>query len=81
MTGMDESLAYLHKAMVEQGPFDGVMGFSQGACMAAVLAALVGPGLVSSDFRSLQLEKPNLHPMWPSEPAIPKLKCGYRDVF
>lgn len=46
-TGMDESLAYLHKAMIEQGPFDGIMGFSQGACMAAVLAALVSPEIIS----------------------------------
>jgi predicted acylesterase/phospholipase RssA len=75
---MDESLTYLHKAMIEQGPFDGIMGFSQGACMAAVLAALVspGPGHWHRSFRSFQLETPNLHPLWPSEPAIPKLKCA-----
>lgn len=30
--------------MVANGPFDGIMGFSQGACMAAVVAALVGGG-------------------------------------
>ena len=76
--GLDESLTYLHKAMIEQGPFDGIMGFSQGACMAAVLAALVSPGIGHRlrSFRSFQLETPNLHPLWPSEPAIPKLKCA-----
>ena len=38
--GWEESLALLENALTTQGPFDGVLGFSQGAAVAAVLAAL-----------------------------------------
>ena len=31
--GFDESLACLRAAIRDQGPFDGVLGFSQGAAM------------------------------------------------
>ncbi|GMJ11740.1 hypothetical protein like AT1G09280 [Hibiscus trionum] len=37
--GFDVSLAYLKKVFSEQGPFDGILGFSQGAAMAALLGA------------------------------------------
>jgi predicted esterase len=57
---IDESIAYIHEFIVANGPFDGIMGFSQGACMASLVAAL--------------LVKPNLHPSWPAEPALPKPK-------
>ncbi|KAK1926866.1 serine hydrolase-domain-containing protein [Papiliotrema laurentii] len=56
----DESVEHIHKALVEQGPFDGVMGFSQGGCMAMIVAALT--------------EKPGLHPKFPAEPSVPKMK-------
>ncbi|KAL4556035.1 hypothetical protein LXL04_038673 [Taraxacum kok-saghyz] len=36
--GFDESYAYLKQKMCEFGPFDGVLGFSQGAFMAACVA-------------------------------------------
>ncbi|KAF2157724.1 hypothetical protein K461DRAFT_290014 [Myriangium duriaei CBS 260.36] len=42
--GLEESLAYLVKFMREHGPFDGVVGFSQGACCAIALAALLEEG-------------------------------------
>lgn len=63
----DESVAYLHDFLIKQSsPFDGVLGFSQGACMAALLAAL--------------LERPGLHPSFPSHPTLQPLKfailCG-----
>ncbi|KAG9138181.1 hypothetical protein Leryth_001409 [Lithospermum erythrorhizon] len=35
--GLDVSLAYLEKVVAQSGPFDGVLGFSQGAAMAALL--------------------------------------------
>lgn len=51
----------MRKVLEEQGPFDGVWGFSQGAAMAAMLASLV--------------ERPSLHPVfaapgkdWPPPP-------------
>ncbi|KAI3810315.1 hypothetical protein L1987_19927 [Smallanthus sonchifolius] len=37
--GYDESLAYLKELVTKNGPFDGILGFSQGAAMAACVAA------------------------------------------
>ncbi|KAK6288527.1 hypothetical protein POUND7_000068 [Theobroma cacao] len=37
--GFDASLGYLRKVFSEQGPFDGILGFSQGAAMAALVCA------------------------------------------
>ncbi|ORY24046.1 serine hydrolase FSH [Naematelia encephala] len=54
--GFDETVQYIHDYLVKSEPFDGIMGFSQGACMAAILGAL--------------LTKPGLHPLFPSEPPL-----------
>ncbi|WVF65802.1 hypothetical protein IAT40_000539 [Kwoniella sp. CBS 6097] len=56
----DETVAYLHDFLSKNEPFDGIMGFSQGAGMAALLSAM--------------LEKPGLHPNFPAEPPLPKFK-------
>ncbi|CAH9145007.1 unnamed protein product [Cuscuta epithymum] len=37
--GLDKSLSYLKTKFSEEGPFDGILGFSQGAAMAALLCA------------------------------------------
>ncbi|GAA5850053.1 hypothetical protein JCM8547_000997 [Rhodosporidiobolus lusitaniae] len=50
----DETLHYLRDILEKQGPFDGVLGFSQGAACAAVLTAL--------------LENPSVEPIF-SAPA------------
>lgn len=42
--GIEDGLAAVAKAMAEEGPFDGVIGFSQGAALAAMVAALLDPG-------------------------------------
>ncbi|CAO3568016.1 unnamed protein product [Mortierella alpina] len=47
--GFDESLKGLRDVLEKQGPFDGVMGFSQGASMASILQLL--------------LERPHLSPV------------------
>lgn len=36
LKGVEESLAFLRKVWDEQGPFDGLLGFSQGAAMASL---------------------------------------------
>ncbi|KAK4688398.1 hypothetical protein P7C73_g1711, partial [Tremellales sp. Uapishka_1] len=56
----DDTVKYLHDYLSTQPPFDGIMGFSQGACMAAILGAL--------------LVKPNLHPCFPTIPSYPSPK-------
>lgn len=38
--GWPKSRSYLHTVFKEQGPFDGILGFSQGAILSSVLVAL-----------------------------------------
>uniref|UniRef100_A0A8C3EXQ8 Esterase OVCA2 n=1 Tax=Chrysemys picta bellii TaxID=8478 RepID=A0A8C3EXQ8_CHRPI len=38
--GLDESLDTVARALAEHGPFDGLLGFSQGAALAALVCAL-----------------------------------------
>ncbi|XP_007904384.2 esterase OVCA2 isoform X1 [Callorhinchus milii] len=42
--GLDESLETVSKAMVELGPFDGVIGFSQGAALVSMICTLKQKG-------------------------------------
>ncbi|KAJ2772140.1 Ovarian cancer-associated protein 2 [Coemansia nantahalensis] len=39
--GLGESLAHISKVLNEQGPFDGIVGFSQGAATAVLVSALL----------------------------------------
>ncbi|RCI04223.1 hypothetical protein CU098_012117 [Rhizopus stolonifer] len=39
--GYKESVEYIKSVLNEQGPFDGILGFSQGACFAALLTELL----------------------------------------
>ncbi|KXG46079.1 Serine hydrolase FSH [Penicillium griseofulvum] len=43
-TGIEEGFAAVARTLKEEGPFDGVIGFSQGAALAAMVAALLEPG-------------------------------------
>ncbi|KAK1386918.1 esterase FUS5 [Heracleum sosnowskyi] len=36
----NQSIAYIEETMAKLGPFDGVLGFSQGACIAAALPGM-----------------------------------------
>lgn len=38
--GYQESIEYLESVFKEHGPFDGILGFSQGACLASLLCYL-----------------------------------------
>lgn len=38
--GLGDTLGYMERVFAESGPFDGVLGFSQGGCFAAIMAAL-----------------------------------------
>jgi predicted esterase len=42
--GLNNGLATVAKTLKEEGPFDGVVGFSQGAAMAFIAASLLEPG-------------------------------------
>lgn len=56
----DETLRHLRQILEEQGPFDGVFGFSQGAACGAILTALV--------------EDPSLDPVFSAPPANPDVE-------
>ncbi|KAK2808218.1 hypothetical protein FQN50_004959 [Emmonsiellopsis sp. PD_5] len=46
--GIDSAFSSIAKLLTDQGPFDGVIGFSQGAAFAAMLASLLEPDRASS---------------------------------
>jgi len=48
--GFDASVAYLEAVFRDQGPFDGVIGFSQGGTLGAVLAAMLPHPAISLRF-------------------------------
>ncbi|KAL2491209.1 Rhodanese-like domain-containing protein 6 [Abeliophyllum distichum] len=49
--GFDESLEYLRTIFLQAGPFDGILGFSQGAAMAALVCAQQGKLKGEMNFR------------------------------
>ncbi|KAI9266647.1 serine hydrolase FSH [Phascolomyces articulosus] len=50
--GFKESVEYIQQVLLEQGPFDGIMGFSQGACFTGYLAHMLEKrnGLIPPEF-------------------------------
>jgi fermentation-respiration switch protein FrsA (DUF1100 family) len=42
--GIDDGLSEVSKTLAQQGPFDGVVGFSQGAALAAMVSSLLEAG-------------------------------------
>lgn len=51
--GFDESIELVKATFTNQGPFDGVLGFSQGACFLSILCALREQGSLSFKFAIL----------------------------
>lgn len=43
-TGLQDGLARIAQTIKDDGPFDGVIGFSQGACATGMVASLLEPG-------------------------------------
>merc|ERR1711935_37385 len=39
-TGFEATLNHVEQVLTEQGPFDGILAFSQGACLAAILCSI-----------------------------------------
>ncbi|GAX72970.1 hypothetical protein CEUSTIGMA_g424.t1 [Chlamydomonas eustigma] len=48
------STHYISKALKEKGPFDGIVAFSQGACLASSLVAMQSHGVVMQDIPRLK---------------------------
>lgn len=48
--GFEETLKLVEKVVEEHGPFDGFMGFSQGACLVGLLAAMQQKGYLPYTF-------------------------------
>eukprot|EP00250_Pteridium_aquilinum_P008107 c17678_g1_i2 orf=215-1114(+) len=53
-TGLEECIQYISDFMYEHGPFDGLLGFSQGAVLCAALAGLQQKGLALSNHPPLK---------------------------
>lgn len=49
--GFDDSVKTVEKACCSLGPFDGILGFSQGAAMAALILCLQSLGRLTSNFK------------------------------
>ena len=49
--GLEESLQAVEEAFAEHGPFDGVLGFSQGAALATMLCQLLHRGGAKENLR------------------------------
>ncbi|KAI9486382.1 MAG: serine hydrolase FSH [Benjaminiella poitrasii] len=54
--GFKESVEQVKDILLEEGPFDGILGFSQGACFAALLTEMLEnrtyfPDLISPEFK------------------------------
>ena len=52
--GWHTTVAYVEKFMKEEGPFDGILGFSQGACCVALLAGMQQQGIHLQDLPALK---------------------------
>lgn len=49
--GFEETLRLIESTVNEHGPFDGFMGFSQGACLVGLLAAMQEKGYLNYTFK------------------------------
>lgn len=56
--GIEKSLDEIAELIREEGPFDGVIGFSQGAALAVMVAALLEPGRSEDFARASGMEYP-----------------------
>ncbi|OAL34233.1 hypothetical protein AYO20_06488 [Fonsecaea nubica] len=83
--GLEEGLETVAKVLESEGPFDGVIGFSQGACLAAMVASLLEGGSRKQAFEKARARSPLAIP-YPSsfeKLSHPPLKfcaayCGFR---
>ncbi|CAO3628557.1 unnamed protein product [Mucor hiemalis] len=57
--GFKESIEYLKDFMIKEGPFDGVFGFSQGACLAAVMTVCLEDRTLAPTLFGPEYEHPN----------------------
>lgn len=47
--GWRETMTYISQYLIENGPFDGLLGFSQGACLASLMVSLQEQNLEFTD--------------------------------
>ncbi|KAJ2795108.1 Ovarian cancer-associated protein 2 [Coemansia helicoidea] len=80
MPQIQHSTGFLCDVLRDQGPFDGIMGFSQGAAMTALLLGMI----MNRNTERIRLKDPGLHAFLaervPERSACPRfamLFCGY----
>src|SRR5437667_274191 len=76
--GFEDGMAAVAKILAKEGPFDGVIGFSQGAALAAMLASLLEGPWRRDAFGHFCAESPLSIPFTPSFESLhhPPLKFG-----
>ena len=52
--GFEQTLEYIESVFEAKGPFDGILGFSQGACLAGILCKIAESSSSSSKFNSIK---------------------------
>ncbi|XP_075215396.1 esterase OVCA2 isoform X3 [Lycorma delicatula] len=80
--GLEDSLIALKKIVSEEGPFDGILGFSQGAALTAIICGLIGKNDRSRELLSVfEDSKVLIHPGGHYVPASKDLKEKYIDFL
>lgn len=64
--GLDKGLEMIARVMKTEGPFDGVVGFSQGACAAAFVASLLEGESRKRKFEEARIKEPNFAISFPT---------------
>ncbi|KAI8850222.1 serine hydrolase-domain-containing protein [Chytridium lagenaria] len=77
--GFSESLNYLKTIWMQQGPFDGILGFAQGAAMALYLALDICYPNVQEGVPSIQLQPPRFLIFIASYLSVAPVHEGYLD--
>ncbi|KAJ7529132.1 hypothetical protein O6H91_15G035200 [Diphasiastrum complanatum] len=75
--GVQEAVEYISKYMKQNGPFDGFLGFSQGAILSAYLVSLQEKGLALQDVEPLRLIVIISGAKFPSS----KMELAYRETI
>ncbi|ORZ22213.1 serine hydrolase FSH [Absidia repens] len=81
MPGVGESLEFIKTVLIEQGPFDGILGFSQGGCFSACLSVLLEDRSILPDIIPPEFAHPPLKFVIVVAGYIPSEEQGLSSLF
>ncbi|KAL2365389.1 hypothetical protein RJZ56_001633 [Blastomyces dermatitidis] len=79
--GLDEGFEAVARVLAEEGPFDGVFGFSQGAAFAAIVASLLEPERKASFKYFADIKRNSNTPVLPSDAGDPATGIAFPASF